>query len=514
MADSYESTNGASGSGAVCNPLPNIRNEADDSSNPNIDNWFPEKVVNWIRLHSTRLGVPDTYLALPLLVSIAYLSQRSCSTYRMKVEIDEADNDDNIVIDEEGKRYVTIEFHSEPLILYGVICGESGSNKSAALNIFSRMVEAIPNNNGPDIEHTLDTFSLDGLMTAMMRNNQCMLGLYDEMATFDDALDKGSSKSFDRSRFLTLFGAGKWKKNTKTSGNCILNDPRFNMVSFTQPYYISEVAENNKQNGFFARLLVSNPDERFVTMNMKKQLIKTNAQQINMKKVLESIYQRCVEKGIEVILDKDAEVLYDNLHDEIVSYRKQHKGYKFEKSIKSKSLGMVLRVSGVMSILRNAIDGTTDTVITGDDMDRALNVVQHCQLNSLSIAEGKSAASSSIQQNAKQIIRSTRDKIPMPAPENFDMDYLLSVNPQKTRNILNVPEIKLRKISQNKMYPSVPDDDLREGSMIARNFVQGLVVLGLGEVDKTTKSFRRFNPDDPDCHNPDELREMWGKLNM
>ena len=176
---------------------------------------------------------------------------------------------------------------------------------------------------------------------------------------------------------------------------------------------------------------------------------------------------------------------------------------------------MVLRVRGVMSILRNAIDGTTDTVISGDDMDRALKVVQHCQLNSLSIVQGKSAAgSSNIQKNSKQIIRHTRDKIPMPAPEDFDMDYLLSVNPQKTRNILMVPEIKLRKISQNKMYPSVPEDDLREGSMIARNFVQGLVVLGLGEVDKNTKTFRRFDPDDSTCHNPDVLREKWRKLNM
>ena len=519
MADLYESNNEASGSETVTNPISNNPNDADDSREPNISNWFPAKVVNWIRLHSTRLGVPDTYLALPLLVSIAYLSQRSCATYRMKIEVDEedeADDDENIVVEDDGKKYVIIEFHSEPLILYGVISGESGTNKSAALNIFAKIIESIPNNNGPNIEHTLDTFSLDGLMTAMVNNNQCMLGLYDEMATFDDSLDKGSSKSFDRSRFLTLFGAGKWKKVTKTSGTCVLHDPRFNMAYFTQPYYISEVADNNKQNGFFARLLVSNPDERFVTMEKKVELIKANARQINMKKVLQSIYQRCVEEGIEVLLDEDAKKLYDTLHDEIVQYRKDHKGHKFEKSIKSKSLGMVLRVSGVMSILRNAIAGTTDTIISREDMERSLKVVRHCQLNSLSIAEGKSssACSSSVEKNSKQGTRYTRDKIPMPPPEDFNIDYLLSVNPQKTRNLLMVPEIKLRKITQNKMYPSVPDNDLREGSMIARNFVQGLVVIGLGEVDKNTKSFRRFHPDDENCHNPEKLKEIWGKLNI
>ena len=78
---------------------------------------------------------------------------------------------------------------------------------------------------------------------------------------------------------------------------------------------------------------------------------------------------KSVEKGVKLLLDEDAKEVYDTLHDEIVHYRKDHKGHKFEKSIKSKSLGMVLRVSGVMSILRNAIAGSADTIITGVDMD-------------------------------------------------------------------------------------------------------------------------------------------------
>ena len=102
----------------------------------------------------------------------------------------------------------------------------------------------------------------------------------------------------------------------------------------------------------------------------------------------------------------------------------------------------------------------------------------------------------------------------MPAPENFSMDYLLSSNPQKIRNILSVKEIKLSKISQNKIYPAVPDLDTRDGGAIARNFINGLTVLGFGQIDNVTKSFKRFHPDDEDCRNNDDLRRKWIKLGM
>ena len=100
----------------------------------------------------------------------------------------------------------------------------------------------------------MDTFTLDGLMSAMLKNNECAIGLFDEMSTFDDSLDKGSNKSFDRSRFLTLFGAGKWKKSTMTSGERVLKDPRFNMASFTQPHYLQQFADNNAKNGTLQKM--------------------------------------------------------------------------------------------------------------------------------------------------------------------------------------------------------------------------------------------------------------------
>ena len=126
-----------------------------------ITDWFPPQVVRWIRLHSVRLGVPDTYMAIPLIVTVAYLSQHSTCAYRIKL-VEEPDTDQINPDESLGESPETLmshgtpsssttsspassvaeklhgkdeemfmEFQSEPLVLYGVICGESGSNKSA-----------------------------------------------------------------------------------------------------------------------------------------------------------------------------------------------------------------------------------------------------------------------------------------------------------------------------------------------------------------------------------------------
>ena len=43
----------------------------------NCERWFPKKVYEWIQQHSVILGVPEVYIAYPLLVAIAHLSQHA-----------------------------------------------------------------------------------------------------------------------------------------------------------------------------------------------------------------------------------------------------------------------------------------------------------------------------------------------------------------------------------------------------------------------------------------------------
>ena len=100
--------------------------------------WFPRKIHDWIRDHAKRLGVPEVYLGVPLLVTTCHLSMHSV------VRLD--------------------QYHKEELILYGLVGGDSGSNKSGSLRLFSEMIDHIR----PSTK--FDTGTSDGLRLALQKN--------------------------------------------------------------------------------------------------------------------------------------------------------------------------------------------------------------------------------------------------------------------------------------------------------------------------------------------------------
>ena len=52
------------------------------SANYDISDWFPQDIAKWLKYQCTLLGVPDTFLSVPLIVSIAYLSQHATAEYK------------------------------------------------------------------------------------------------------------------------------------------------------------------------------------------------------------------------------------------------------------------------------------------------------------------------------------------------------------------------------------------------------------------------------------------------
>jgi len=130
--------------------------------------WFPKQIADWVIHHSTVLRVPETYISIPLLVCIAYCSQHCTVTAG--------------------------DFHNEPLILYALVCGRSGTNKSASLQTVLDLVGDIENKIFRE-SHTFDSGTLEGLMMAMRSNDNCVMACFDEFAAFIDNLDKGNSGS-------------------------------------------------------------------------------------------------------------------------------------------------------------------------------------------------------------------------------------------------------------------------------------------------------------------------------
>ena len=132
-----------------------------------IKDWFPEPIIKWISHNATILSVPDTYIVIPYTIAFTYCSQHTT---------------------------VTMDFQTEPLILYALVWGRSGTSKSASMQIILDIVNDIDNQHG-DASHTLDSGTLEGLMQSMHANNGCIMGCYNEFATFNDNLDKGNSGS-------------------------------------------------------------------------------------------------------------------------------------------------------------------------------------------------------------------------------------------------------------------------------------------------------------------------------
>ena len=144
-----------------------------------------------------------------------------------------------------------------------------GTNKSASLRMLVTEVEGIENENNDIESHTFVSGTMEGLMKAMHENNDSILGVFDEFSTLIDNIDKGSTGTSEKGRYLSLYSAVDWSKKTKASGNIHVKDPRLNIISFTQPFYAINFARNNIQDGFFQRFLVTVPIDVFKQLDLR-----------------------------------------------------------------------------------------------------------------------------------------------------------------------------------------------------------------------------------------------------
>ena len=132
-----------------------------------------------------------------------------------------------------------------------------GTNKSGSLKAVLKAFEefeSIKNTQGQ-----FESGTLEGLMKNLEENGGSSIGIFDEFATFKDSLDKGKSGTAEKGRFLSLFNASNWKKTTQGSGLKSIEDPRFNLISYTQPTYACNFSRNNTTDGFFQRFLLTLP---------------------------------------------------------------------------------------------------------------------------------------------------------------------------------------------------------------------------------------------------------------
>ena len=221
--------------------------------------------------------------------------------------------------------------------------------------------------------------------------------------------------------------------------------------------------------------------------------------------ILNTIYQRCCCDNIRLVLCSDAQEIYENYHDEIVDFRKADLFEEARLSIKSKSLGLLLRISGIISLLRMALSNSDGSVLEKSDIEMAMNIVNYSVLNAFSLLPSKPSNGRS---NTK--LRKDVNKTPLPNPENLTIEYLQQYQ-KVTKRFLNHDKILLATISKDKIYPVVNNES---GSLIANRFVNGLQQLGFGYISPSSKSFKRYKPEGENCPGKDGLRKKYKMLNI
>ena len=144
--------------------------------------------------------------------------------------------------------------------------------------------------------HLFESGTLEVLMKTMFENNNSTIGVFDEFSTFVDSIDKGSSGSCERGRYLSLYSGVNWSKTTKSSGSINLKDPRFNLISYTQPHYAVNFTRTSNKDGFFQRFLVTVPHDVFILSHEKTNLNSSITDtMVEMEQVLGNIMDHCYE---------------------------------------------------------------------------------------------------------------------------------------------------------------------------------------------------------------------------
>ena len=255
---------------------------------------------------------------------------------------------------------------------------------------------------------------------------------------------------------------------------------------------------------------MSVPKEKYVKMKEKNECIQNKKDIIDLASVIKKIYQSCRE-SVNFIFSDEANQIYESLHDEVIDFRAMDEFEEAKSSVKSKSIGLFLRISGeIISLIRKCRGDNPclkeDNKIEKSDAEMALQIVNYSVANAFCLVPSKFATTEPAKPSSAKPVK----KPPLPEPENLTIEYLQQYQ-KVTKRILQHEKIHLSKISKDKVYPIINDIS---GAHIANKFVNGLQRLGFGAVTPTAKHFKRYHPDDAGCPDRESLRKKYKLMNL
>lgn len=220
---------------------------------------------------------------------------------------------------------------------------------------------------------------------------------------------------------------------------------------------------------------------------------------INLSDVFEKIYDACDDDTV-IKMTPEAYVQYKEYQREVIAFRKHDLFEEVRVSVKSKSIGIMVRLSGILCLLREGISRDSfksfKMEITKEDVLRALKIVRYSNEISFHLLNEKN-------EKSKSTVKS------VPLPDDFSIDFLVPYH-KKVKKLIDNEFTTIADINKNNVYPIINNERSNDVGM---RFVKGLVRLGFGEIKTINgkNGFKRFNPED---EGREELKEKYKKLNL
>ena len=235
---------------------------------------------------------------------------------------------------------------SEPIILCGVVVAHKGQKKSPALGCFHRELTKIEEELKSDTSEIqprifVEHFSFEELHYTMKRNNNRILGLYDELSLLYEQLDRYKAGQADRKNILTLINGGCWRRNFRSTTSTIRNTC-FNLTGFVKPTTLVRLCNDKDDDGLMDRQLFSCPEEIHYDYDEYKAM---PASTPSLSKILKLI-DKNNPPNTTYTLTPEAHAEFIHIHDSINQrIRAEHPYDHDRKSILSKAHGQLLRLS-------------------------------------------------------------------------------------------------------------------------------------------------------------------------
>ena len=465
------------------------------------DEWFTDdSIKKWMTKKCGELGVPLPYIAYPFLSLISY----SLHVSTVKVS----------------------EKWKEPVILYTLVSGRSGTNKSGCLASIESVLSLMRNREVEEEaeidEHESSNSSLDsnsksgsssktvsnkipsqvifdtgtseGLMSTLKANKGKLLCAVDEFSSFIETMESNAKGSGDgRARYLSLWSAAPWRKNTKQAGLEEIQNPRFHFAGFNQNYFlINMVVNGSNYDGFLPRFLIATPREVFAPF-MDKIDTANKEDELDICEVIGNIYDTYTD-GCEFEFNQEAIKAVATYHDDFVLEERQKDLFEDTKcAVLSKSVSNVIRISAVQCALRNTVSAKRGEVfdigvICEEDVKAAIAIVKYSFNCVTSLLESTAYA------RPNSVAKKRKRETVMPTAEAIDREFIkhhkkkvLKMYDEQQKTGTNI--ILVSKITKNHWYPQLGGDS---GSDTAVTFLKGLEANNLGRLVTTVLSEHKF----------------------